>query len=90
MRWAQPMADDTLRTKRLQALGQAIRSRRETLGISQRGLAEQVGTSQNAIYEWEAGLVAPGADKLWLLGDAFDMQPSELLAIAQEVAGPDE
>lgn len=77
------MAADDLRVRRLQALGQAIRTRRETLGISQRGLAEQVGTSQNAIYEWEAGLVAPGADKLWLLADAFDMQPSELLRIAE-------
>jgi len=79
------MADDPLRTRRLQALGRAIRSRRETLGISQRGLAEQVGTSQNAIYEWEAGLVAPGADKLWLLADAFEMTPSELLSIAEQV-----
>lgn len=73
-----------MRARRLFALGKAIATRRETIGLSQRALAEEVGTSQNAVYEWEAGKVAPGADKMWSLADALETTASELFATAEE------
>ncbi len=62
----------------------AIYSRRETLGLSQRALATELGTSQNAIYEWENGLVAPGADRVWDICDALNCTPTELFATAED------
>lgn len=73
-----------VRDRRLRALGKAISTRRETLGLSQRALAEEVGTSQNAVYEWEAGKVAPGADKVWALADILETTASELFATAED------
>lgn len=70
-------------SRRLVALGKAIASRRATVGMSQRGLAEEIGTGQAAIYEWEVARVSITAERLWDICDALDCEPSDLFATAQ-------
>lgn len=79
----EPEKPDQLRAARLRALGRAIHSRRETLGLSQRQLADAMGTHQNDIYRIEHGRNALGADRLWLLCDALEITPSGLFMSAE-------
>jgi transcriptional regulator with XRE-family HTH domain len=37
--------------------GQNLRERRQRLGLSQTGLAEKLGTTQNTISRWEQGTI---------------------------------
>lgn len=65
-------------------LGRRILERRLDLGLSQKALAEKVGTSQNRIYLIEAGEANPTLDTLEhlasALGVAFEIHPVEPLA----------
>ncbi len=64
-------------------LGMLILEKRMELGLSQRELAEQVGTSQNRIYLMENGETNPTLDTLQRLADvlgfALEIRPSELV-----------
>lgn len=51
--------------------------------MSQRALAEEIGTGQAAIYEWEVARVSITAERLWDICDALDCEPSDLFATAQ-------
>src|SRR5215469_3038491 len=46
------------------AFGQMILTLRTTLGLTQTGLADQLGVSRRAVAEWEAGLSYPKAERL--------------------------
>lgn len=65
-------------------LGMLILERRMELGLSQRELAERVGTSQNRIYLMENGETNPTLDTLQRLADVLDfaleIRPGELVA----------
>jgi len=80
---------DELRDQRLHALGQAIRNRRTTLGISQTALGDLVGFDQTDISRLERGQHAIGVDRLWLIADALEITPAGLLAVAEQVAEQD-
>src|SRR6266567_773961 len=44
--------------------GQAILTLRTNIGLTQAGLAEQLGVSRRAVAEWEAGSSYPKAERL--------------------------
>lgn len=75
------------REARLKALGEAIHTRRKTLRITQKQLAEALGKHQNDIHRIETGQHALGWDRLWQIADALETTPSELAATAEEIVG---
>jgi transcriptional regulator with XRE-family HTH domain len=54
-------------------LGGAIRGAREARNLSQRQLAERIGTSRENVGRWERGAAMPGLDRLGPLCDALDV-----------------
>ena len=61
-------------------LGEAIRARRDRLGMTQEALAEKVGSGQSNIYRIESGLVSVGFDKLFQIAQALGMTVGELVS----------
>ena len=45
---------------------------RKEKGLTQRKLAEEIGTSQANLSRWEAGLIEPSIIECWKLADYFD------------------
>lgn len=60
-------------------LGNAVYQYRHRKRLSQDDLASMVGLSPNTIFKYENGLQSPGADKVWLLSQALDCTPNDLL-----------
>ncbi len=50
-----------------------IAEMRKEKGLSQRQLAEQVGTSQANLSRWEKGIIEPSIIECWKLADFFDV-----------------
>lgn len=64
-RLAEPAARSSYqRTERAAALGRAVQASRERARLSQRELAERIGTTQSAIARMESGGVLPTIDTL--------------------------
>ena len=61
------------------ALGEAIRQRRESQGLSQASLAKMVGSSKSHIWRIEKGHVGVGIDDLARIAAALDTQVRDLL-----------
>jgi transcriptional regulator with XRE-family HTH domain len=69
----------------LQALGKAIRARRETIeGLSQEGLAERAGLNRTYVSEAERGLRNVSYRNLNKLADALELPLAELIAKAKQ------
>ncbi len=64
--------------KRL-ALGEAIRARRESQGLSQERLALMVGSSKSHIWRIETGRVGVGIDDLSRIADALGTEVRSLV-----------
>lgn len=62
-----------------QALGSAIRLRRENQGLSQERLAMMAGSSKSHIWRIETGRVGVGLDDLVRIADALDIEVRQLL-----------
>lgn len=62
-----------------QALGSAIKLRRESQGLSQERLAMMVGSSKSHIWRIETGRVGVGLDDLVRIADALDIEVRQLL-----------
>lgn len=62
-----------------QALGSAIKLRRENQGLSQERLAMMVGSSKSHIWRIETGRVGVGLDDLVRIADALDIEVRQLL-----------
>lgn len=72
-----PPIDDE---KRLDAaIGQAIRERREALGISQASLGRAIGVTFQQVQKYEQGRNRMAASKLIMAADALKCEASELL-----------
>jgi HTH-type transcriptional regulator / antitoxin HipB len=83
-RMGSPAAAEAYEQTRLRfELAQAVRSRREELGLSQRQLAERAGMTQPGIARFEAGGTTPTIPVLERLAAALELR----LTIA---LGPDE
>lgn len=68
------------------SLGRAIRSARQTAGISMRTLATRCGVSQPFLSEVERGLSMPSIATLYRVAEALDVVPATLLP----TPGPEE
>lgn len=60
-------------------MGEIIQTRRMKQGLSQEGLAEQVGVSRQAVSKWEVGDAVPDTDKLVPLARALGITTDYLL-----------
>ncbi|WP_407647081.1 helix-turn-helix transcriptional regulator [Goekera deserti] len=76
-----PCADE-VRTARRKALGDAIRLRRQSLGMSQEQLADRAGIERKSVSRVETGAYSPSVDRLWRIGDALGLPLHVLLAPA--------
>lgn len=61
------------------AIGQAIRERREALGISQASLGRAIGVTFQQVQKYEQGRNRMAASKLVMAADALKCEASELL-----------
>ena len=68
------------RKKKVQWDGQGIRALREHLGLTQQGMADELGTRQQTISEWEREMYHPRGTSVRLLSivaerAGFEYQP---------------
>ena len=63
-------------------LSEAIRLRREELGLDQSELALRLGVGQQTVSRWETGSGLPRRERLPQLADALEFDPSHLLRLA--------
>lgn len=61
------------------SIGERIKELRTEKGLSQEGLARQIGVSQKAIDYWEHGVNEPKASYILALCDFFDVSADDLL-----------
>jgi len=52
---------------------------REAAGLTQQGVAERIGVTQQAVDQWEHGVFMPRADKLTELAEILGCEVVELL-----------
>lgn len=57
----------------------AIKAKREMLGLTQNELAKVVGVTQGAVAQWENGISRPGVDTLCKLADVFRCKVDDIL-----------
>lgn len=73
-------------------IGQKLRNARKVKGLTQVEVANELGVTQGAVRQWEAGATTPSAGKLAKVADLLDIPVAELLAPshgAQVTAGRD-
>jgi transcriptional regulator with XRE-family HTH domain len=56
-----------------------IKAFREKAEMSQRDLAQAIGTSQAAVAQWETGATQPTLDNLRKVADILGVSPGDLL-----------
>jgi transcriptional regulator with XRE-family HTH domain len=71
----------------LAALGRAIRTRREDMGMSADELAGATGMSRQGIHALESGRLDPTYDALLTLAEALGTKPSGLVRLAEGTGG---
>lgn len=69
---------DWVPTRRRQ-IGERIRTRRRTLGLSQVQLGERVGRDHKTIHRYETAQRAPSLTDLLLIADALDIPLADLV-----------
>ena len=57
-----------------------IKTQRESIGITQEKLAEEMNIDRSTVAKWETGQSMPRADKLKRLAEILDCTVDELLA----------
>lgn len=68
------------------ALGQAVRSRREELGVSMRTLAQSAGISQPFLSNVERGKAMPSMVTLYRLAGALRVLPGDLMPVGEDLS----
>ncbi len=61
------------------SLGEVLRERRQTAGLTQEWVAEQLGVSRQAVNKWETGSAEPSTSNLLALAKLYGVDPGELL-----------
>lgn len=74
------------RTPELAALGATIRAARKALGLSQEGLALEIGVSRNHIGKVERAQQSPTFDRLVLIARGLGLTLTELMYRYEERA----
>ena len=72
---------------RTQAFGQAVRRKRERLGMSQEKLGLKAGLDRTYISGIERGVRNPTLNTIWKLADTLSTTPSSLLRTAEKRIG---
>jgi transcriptional regulator with XRE-family HTH domain len=67
------------------SLGLALRNIRQTLNLSQEELGDRCGLDRTYVSGIERGLRNPTVQTLWALAAGLNIQPSELLKIAEDI-----
>lgn len=62
-----------------QEIAQRLAARRKHAGLSQEGLAEQLGVSRQAVSKWECGECAPDTENLIALAVLYEVSLDDLL-----------
>lgn len=70
---------------RPQAFGEALRQLREDRGLSQEAAALACGIDRAYFGKIERGAKSPTLGTIWKIADAFETQPSDLLARAERL-----
>lgn len=70
---------------RAQAFGDALRELREERGLSQEAAALTCGVDRSYFGRLERGQKTPTLGTVWRIADAFETQPSHLLARAERL-----
>ena len=63
-------------------LGEAVRNRREELGLRQKRMADRLGVSQQTVSRWEKGLSVPRPARLLALAQLLDLDAGWLYRLA--------
>lgn len=66
------------------AVGDVLRELRKTAGLTTREVAAQVGCSQAAISQWEAGNRTLSVPRLYDLAAAYGTTATQVLALIDE------
>jgi transcriptional regulator with XRE-family HTH domain len=68
-------------------VGERIRSFRESLGLTQQGLADRIGVTVSTVHRWECNKNPPrGAAAKWLRRKGIDLAPEGAPECAPEQA----
>ena len=67
------------------ALGQVLKQKRETLGLTQEQLAFEVNLHRTYISLLERGLKSPTLDVIFRISTALKMSPSELISEVEQL-----
>lgn len=70
--------------RHVQAFGAAVRTRREALKLSQESLGYRADVHRTYVSDIERGARNPTVKVIWKLAEALEIQPSELLQIAED------
>jgi transcriptional regulator with XRE-family HTH domain len=70
-------------------LSEELRARRAELGMSQAGLADQLGVAQQTISRWEGGGSSPGPRQIVALAEVLSLNLSALLRSAGYLVASD-
>ena len=60
-------------------LGEKIQALRREAGLSQEGLADQLGVSRQAVSKWENGTADPSTSNLIALAKLYGISAEEIL-----------
>jgi transcriptional regulator with XRE-family HTH domain len=74
----------------LRVLGRAVRAAREQRGLSADDLAAITGMARQRVDALEAGRLDPTYELLLTLADGLSVQPSTLVALAEELKASDQ
>lgn len=78
--WPGPASSVMIR--RVSLLGEALKVRREELGLGQEALADTLGVSQQTVSRWETGLALPRPARVVQLADLLDLDSARLHRLA--------
>lgn len=62
-----------------ESLGESLRKRRASCGMTQEFVAESLGVSRQAVSKWESGRTEPSTSNLIALARLYDVSADELL-----------
>jgi transcriptional regulator with XRE-family HTH domain len=62
-----------------QQIAKRIRDARKALGLTQVGLAEAAGVTQQSVSQWERGIGVPDASNVRRLAELLKLPPADLL-----------
>lgn len=69
-------------------MGAIIKTRRESLGLSQKDFAAMLGVSPGSVWNWENGESNPKIELILPVANALDVDPNFLFGVSEFEADP--